>query len=188
MDDTHKNKLLDFYRRNKRMPVYREMLSLFGFSSKNAVHKLVAKFVELGIVEKDSSGKLIPKNIFGETQLLGTVTAGFPVDVQEERIDSMNLDDFLIEKKESTFLLEVDGDSMIDAHIADGDLVIAERTTKAKDGDIVIAEIDGEWTMKYLRQKAGRVWLEPANKKYKPIYPTSSFSIGAVVKGVVRKY
>lgn len=170
------------------MPVYREMLELFGFSSKNAVHKLVAKFIELGIVEKDSTGKLIPKNIFGETPLLGQVTAGFPVVAEEEKLESLNLDDFLIEKKDSTYLLEVDGDSMIDAHIADGDLVIAEKTNKAKDGDIVVAEVDGEWTMKYFKQKAGKIWLEPANKNYKPIHPVHSFNITAVIKGVVRKY
>lgn len=188
MTENYKQKLLQFYQRHKRMPVYREMLTLFDFSSKNAVHKLVQKFIELGIVEKDATGKLIPKNIFGETPLLGSVTAGFPAHAEEEKLDSLNLDDFLIENKESTFLLEVDGDSMIDAHIADGDMVIAEKTNKAKDGDIVIAEIDGEWTMKYLRQKAGRVWLEPANKKYKPLHPEHSLNIAAVVRGVVRKY
>jgi repressor LexA len=66
--------------------------------------------------------------------------------------------------------------------------VVAERTTVAKDGDIVIAEVDGEWTMKYFKQRLGRVWLEPANKKYKPIYPTEELKIAAVVKGVVRRY
>ncbi|MEK7185459.1 MAG: transcriptional repressor LexA [Patescibacteria group bacterium] len=188
MIEDYKNKLLGFYRKNKRMPVYSEMLPLFGFASKNAAHKLVSKFIELGVVEKDSSGKLIPKNIFGETPLLGTVTAGFPVAAEEQNLDSLNLDDFLIEKKDSTYLLEVDGDSMIDAHIADGDMVIAEKSNKAKDGDIVIAEVDGEWTMKYFRTKGNKVWLEPANKKYQPIHPEHSFSIAAVVKGVVRKF
>jgi repressor LexA len=72
--------------------------------------------------------------------------------------------------------------------IAPGDLVIAERTNIARDGDIVIAEVDGDWTMKYFRQKMSRVWLEPANKKFKPIYPTEELKIAAVVKGVIRRY
>lgn len=186
--DDQKNKLLGFYQKNKRMPVYREMLSLFGFKSKNAVAKLVDKLIEYNIVEKDSTGKLIPKSIFGETPVLGLVKAGFPASAEEVALDSMSIDEFLIEKREATYMLEVDGDSMIDAQIAPGDLVVAERTNKAKDGDIVIAEVDGEWTMKYYKEKAGRVWLEPANKKYKPIYPTESLRIAAVVKGVVRKY
>jgi repressor LexA len=100
----------------------------------------------------------------------------------------MNIDDFLIKRKDASYLLQVDGDSMIEAHIAPGDMVIAERTNVARDGDIVIAEVDGEWTMKYFKQKLGRVWLEPANKKYKPIYPTEELKIAAVVKGVIRRY
>jgi SOS-response transcriptional repressor LexA len=69
-------------------------------------------------------------------------------------------------------MLEVDGDSMIEAHIAKGDMVLVEKCNSANDGDIVIAEVDGEFTMKYLRKKNGRAWLEPANKNYQPIYPS----------------
>ncbi len=170
------------------MPVYREMMNLFGFKSKNAVYKLVQKLLDEGAIGKDSSGRLIPNKLLGELPMLGTVKAGFPAPAEEQMLDSMSLDEFLVQKKDATYLLEVDGDSMIEAHIAPGDLVIAERTTVARDGDIVIAEIDGEWTMKYFRQRLGRVWLDPANKKYKPIYPTEELRIAAVVKGVVRKY
>jgi repressor LexA len=63
-----------------------------------------------------------------------------------------------------------------------------ERTEKAKDGQIIIAEIDGELTMKYFRKEGSKVWLEPANKKFKPIYPTESLRIMAIVKAVIRKY
>ena len=85
-------------------------------------------------------------------------------------------------------MLEVDGDSMIDAHIEDGDMVLVEKRSDAKDGDIVIAEIDGEFTMKYLKDKNGKKWLEPANKNYRPLYPTTSLNIIAKVKAVIRKY
>ena len=93
-------------------------------------------------------------------------------------------------------MLEVDGDSMIDAHIEKGDMVLVERAHTAKDGQIVIAEVDGEFTMKYFRRStkltAGKVsekiWLEPANKNYKPIYPEHSLNINAVLKAVIRKY
>jgi repressor LexA len=77
---------------------------------------------------------------------------------------------------------------MIEAGICEGDLVIAERTQNAREGDIVIAEVDGGWTMKYLRKKNGKPYLEPANKNFKNIYPTEELRIAAVVKGVVRKY
>lgn len=188
MSEQYKQKILSFYSTHKRMPVYREIMNLLGFKSKNAVYKLVQKLIDEGAVEKDSSGKLVPKKLLGEVPLLGLVKAGFPAAAEEEMLDSMNIDEFLIKRKDATYLLQVDGDSMIDAHIAPGDLVVAERTNVARDGDIVIAEVDGEWTMKYFKQRLGRVWLEPANKKYKPIYPTEELKIAAVVRGVVRKY
>ncbi|MEK7136409.1 MAG: transcriptional repressor LexA [Patescibacteria group bacterium] len=188
MPNEHKQKLVSFYSRHKRMPTYTEMMKLFGYRSKNAVFKLVAKLEEAGIVAKDHLGRLIPSSSFGEIPVLGLVKAGFPSAVEEEQTDTMSLDDFLIQKKESTYILEVDGDSMIDAHIEPGDLVIAERTERAKDGQIVIAEVDGEFTMKYFRQTGNKIWLEPANKKYKPIYPENDLKITAVVKGVIRKY
>ena len=85
-------------------------------------------------------------------------------------------------------MLEVDGDSMIDAHIEEGDMVLVEKTNQAKDGDIVIAEVDGEVTMKYLKEKGGKRWLEPANKNYKPIYPEQSLNVVAKLKAVIRQY
>lgn len=75
------------------------------------------------------------------------------------------------------------GDSMIDAGIQEGDLVIAERGNNPKVGDIVIAEVNDGWTMKYFRKKGNAVYLEPANKNYKPIYPTQDLKVAAIVKG-----
>ena len=66
--------------------------------------------------------------------------------------------------------------------------MLVERKGEPKDGDIVIAEVDGGWTMKYYRKRAGKIYLEPANKKYKPIYPTESLNVAAIVKAVIRKY
>jgi SOS-response transcriptional repressor LexA len=66
-------------------------------------------------------------------------------------------------------------------------LVLVEKTDQADFGRIVIAEVDGEWTMKYLQKKNGKICLMPANKKFKPIYPDNELKIAAVVKGVIRK-
>ena len=184
----YQTKLESFYESNNRMPTYSEMLKLFGFKSKNAVFKVVEKMIEAGLVAKDHLGRLIPTNAFSEIPMLGLVTAGFPATVEEEMAEMVNLDDMLIEKKAFTYMLEVDGDSMIDAHIAKGDMVLVEKCNNAKDGDIVIAEVDGEFTMKYLKKSGNKIWLEPANKNYKPIYPEHSLNINAVVKAVIRKY
>ena len=188
MYNQYKEKLTSFYNREKRMPTYTEMMTLFGFKSKNAVARLVEKFIEAGIATKDHLGRLIPNESFNDIPLLGSVTAGFPADVDEERQDKVNLDDYLVTKKDNTYMLEVDGNSMIDAHIADGDMVLVEKTDKAKDGQIVIADVDGQFTMKYFRKVGEKVWLEPANKDFKPIYPEQYLSINAVVKAVIRKY
>jgi repressor LexA len=192
MRNLHQDKLESFYSQNKRMPTYSEMMKLFDFKSKNAVFRVVEKLLEAGLVAKDHLGRLIPTQSFTEdiisVPMLGFVTAGFPATVEEELLDRVNLDDLLIEKKAQTYLLEVDGDSMIDAHIEKGDMVLVEKTNQAKDGDIVIAEVDGEFTMKYFRKKEEKVWLEPANKNYKPIYPVHSLNINAVLKAVIRKY
>jgi repressor LexA len=78
---------------------------------------------------------------------------------------------------------------MIDAGIREGDLVVVERASTAKLGEIVVAEVDGEWTMKYLRRdKSGAYYLEPANENFDDIYPEGEMRIGGIVRGVVRKY
>ena len=170
------------------MPGYKEMLNLFGFKSKNAVYKLLNKLVDDGIIDKDSNGHLTPMKIFGEIPLLGLVEAGIPTIAEEDLSNTINLDDYLVKNKDSTYLLEVKGDSMIDEGIKEGDLVVVERRGEAKDGDIVIAEVDGGWTMKYFKKKGNLIYLKPANKNYSPIYPQYDLKVAAIVKGVVRKY
>jgi SOS regulatory protein LexA len=188
MYNEYKDKLVSFYQREHRMPTYSEMMHLFGFKSKNAVARLVDKFINAGIATKDHLGRLIPSESFDSIPLLGLVKAGFPADVAEEMKETVDLDNYLIEKKGSTYMLEVDGDSMIEAHITDGDMVLVEKVNNANDGDIVIANVDGEFTMKYLRKTIERIWLEPANKDFKPIYPKEYLTIHGIVKAVIRKY
>jgi len=185
---SYKDKIFGFYQDHRRMPSYAEIMKLVGFKSKNAVYKLVGKLLDEGAVLKDATGRLIPTNLFGEIPLLGLVEAGFPTAADEVNLDTMTLDSYLVERKEQTYLLKVKGDSMIDAGIQEGDLVLAERGREPRVGDIVIAEVDGGWTMKYYRKKGSQVYLEPANKAYKNIYPEQDLNIAAVVKGVVRKY
>ncbi len=186
--DEYKNKIFSFYERQKRMPSYAEIMSLLGFKSKNAVYKLVNKLIDAGVMNKDDSGRLTPTSLSQDVKLLGLVEAGIPTIAEEETLDTLNLDSYLIKNRMASYLLEVKGDSMIEEGIKEGDLVIVERRDDPKDGDIVIAEVDGGWTMKYFRKKGNSVFLEPANKKYKPIYPENDMKISAVVKGVIRKY
>ena len=185
---SHQDKIFEFYNQHKRMPSYAEIMTLVGFKSKNAVSKLVHKLIDAGLLAKDAQGKLLPVLGAGEVPMLGLVEAGIPSTADSQVLDTLSIEEYLIPKKEKTFILEVKGDSMIEAHIDEGDMVIAERSQTAKDGDIVIAEVDGGWTLKYFKTDGKKVWLRPANKNYKDIYPDYQMRIAAIVTGVIRKY
>lgn len=183
-----RQKIISFYKTHRRMPTYSELTVLLGYKSKGAAAYAVKKLIQDKVISKDKNGTLIPNTLYGEVPLLGSVQAGFPTAAEEELLDTMSLDEYLIKNKEATFILKVKGDSMIDAGIIEGDMVLVERGKTPKPGQIVIAQIDGEYTMKYFRKKGDRVYLEAANKKYKPLYPTDALSIEAVVQAVIRKY
>jgi len=177
-----------FYQDTGRMPSYAEIGDLTGLRSKNAVFKLIGKLEKLKVMERDKKGRLMPLAIAKPVKVLGTVEAGFPSPAEEELVDTLSLDDFLIQNREATFLLKVSGDSMSGAGILPGDMVIVDKGQTPKSGDIVIAQVDGEWTMKYLRKRGDSVTLIPANPKYQPIKPKNELKIAGVVTAVVRKY
>ena len=170
------------------MPTYSELTAVVGFRSKNAAYKLVTRLIDQGLVEKDAAGKLLPGPHFHAVPVLGTVTAGFPSPAEEELADTLTLDEFLITNKEATYILKVDGESMIGAGILPGDMLLVERGVEPRDGDIVVAQVDHEWTIKFFRKRGRAVFLEAANQDFKPIYPTEELKIAAVVRAVIRKY
>ncbi|PKM89207.1 repressor LexA [Candidatus Falkowbacteria bacterium HGW-Falkowbacteria-2] len=188
MMEKYKQQIQGFYRRYRRMPDYSEIMTLVGFKSKNAVFKLINRLQAENFLDKDKKGKLIPRNIYGELKVLGQVEAGFPSPAEEELADTMSLDDFLIKNREATYMLKVSGESMKDAGIMPGDMVLVDRSLAPSDGNIVIAEVDKQWTVKYFRKKGNDIYLEPANKKFPIIRATEELRIAAVVKAVIRKY
>jgi len=177
-----------FYYQKGRMPSFSEIGDIVGMSSKNAVYKLVNKLEQLKVLERDKKGRLIPRSIAAPVKMLGTVEAGFPSPAEEELVDTLSLDELLIHNPEATFLLKVSGDSMSEAGILPGDMVLVDKGETPKSGDIVIAEVDGEWTMKYLKKRGESVVLIPANPKYQPIRPKKELKIAGVVTAVLRKY
>ena len=186
-----------FFREKGRMPSYSEIALACGFKSKNSAFKLARKLEDMGLLARDAKGRLIPKAIKGENQLkagalrmLGTVEAGFPSPAEEELSDVLSLDEMLITNRQATFMLKVSGDSMCGAGILPGDMVLVEKGRQPANGDIVVAEVDGQWTMKEFKKEKGSkdVWLMPANPKFKPIKPKSELRIAGVVTAVIRKY
>ena len=172
----------------RRLPSYSEILSVTGLKSKNSVHKLVARLCETGYLAKDEAGKIIPGRKFVALPMLGTVEAGWPSPAEEELVDTMTLDEYLINRRDATYILRVQGESMIDAGIMPGDLLLVERGRDPKDGDIVVAEVDHAWTLKYFRKSKGQIYLAPANKQFRAILPKEELKISAVVVGAIRKY
>lgn len=177
-----------FYRDKGRMPSFSEIGELVGIRSKNAVSKLVKRLEGLGVLERDEKGRLIPKSLALTVKVLGKVEAGFPSPAEEELADTISLDQLLIQNPSATFLLKVSGDSMSDAGILPGDMVIVDKSRTPKSGDIVIAEVDGQWTMKYLKKRGDSAVLIPANSRYQPIKPKNELRIAGIVTAVVRKY
>lgn len=120
---------------------------------------------------------------------LGTIEAGFPSPAEEELLDTMTLDEWLIKRREATYMLEVKGLSMMNAGILPGDTALVERGRDPKHGDIVIACVDGKWTMKFYHILADKkIVLVPANPKFSPIYPEEELRIEAIVIAIIRKY
>lgn len=116
---------------------------------------------------------------------LGVIAAGKPR-LEEEQAETILVDELLVANPQTTYFLQVSGDSMSDAGIVDGDLVIVDAARTAQNNDIVVAEVDGEWTVKQLRKQGENVTLLPANAKYKPIQPQQELRLAGVVTAVVR--
>lgn len=178
--------LRSFYKKNKRLPSYSEMLTLFGLASKNAIHKIITKLEEQGYINK-IGGKLAPANLFFQVPLLGNVKAGFPTGAEED-LNFMSLDEYLVDKPGSSFMLRVAGDSLEGIGIYKEDIVILEKAKEANRGEIVLALIDGEWTLKIIERINGKTVLRSANPKYPDFYPHLSLEIFGIVRSVIRKY
>ncbi len=191
MIDTIKEKLSRiraFYKQNKIMPTYDELCLIFGFKSKNAAFKLVNKLVDDGFVEKMDKGRLKPgPNLLG-LPMFNSVQAGLPTAEEETLIDHVDLNDYLIPRPDKTVLINVRGDSMIDAGIHEGDQVIVEVGSRVNVGDITVAIVDGDYTVKYFdKTKDGKIILQPGNPNYQPVIPQNELKIFGKVIGVVRK-
>jgi len=185
MDSQRLKKLKQFYKKYRRLPSYSEMLSLFGLLSKNAIFKIIKNWIKDGFITKENH-KLSPTGKFFELPMLGHVAAGFPT-TTEEAIDFVSLDEYLVEKPTASFLLKVSGDSLKDIGILPGDIVVIERASQANQGDIVLALLDNEWTLKIFAKKDGQAVLNSANPKYRPFFPKFDLQITGIVRSVVRK-
>jgi len=183
----YKDKVLAFYRKERRMPSITEIMRLFSFASRNSAQYAADQLVAEGVVLRDHSGKLIPAAGMHELRLLGHIRAGFAAPAEEELADTIGVGEYLIGRKEASYLLQVEGDSMKDAGILEGDMVVFERGVEGRVGDIVVALTEDGYTLKFLRKKGNIFFLEAANDQYPDIHPREGQVIG-VVTSTFRKY
>ncbi|MBK5254917.1 MAG: transcriptional repressor LexA [Vicinamibacteria bacterium] len=200
MNPTPRQKqILDFVTRSIERrgfaPSIQEICDHFNLASTATVHKHLKNLAARGLLNRESHRSRaleIPSPSAGEAveiPLLGRVAAGVPIEAIANP-DSISIPANWLGRGE-TFALRVRGDSMVDAHIEDGDVVVVDRKDVARDGDTVIALVDdAEATLKIFRsQSDGRVRLEPRNEALQPmVFDASRVRIQGTVVGVLRRY
>lgn len=177
-------------------PSVSEMAVFLKVKSKNAVAKLLAALEKSGHVKTsgkargisvlDSLGESLEKGLIS-VPLLGNIQAGSPHLAEEQIEEWINLPQTLIRGRRDVFLLRVRGDSMVNAGIYEGDLVIVRPTKEVKNNDIVVALLHDEATVKRFIQIKNRAYLKAENPKFKDIYPKEEWMVQGKVVGVIRQ-
>jgi len=190
--------VLDFIQREQRekgvTPSTREIQSHFGFASQTSVMQYIAALERKGFLERHprkARALITPamKVRITDIPIYGQIPAGMSA-LTEQTIEghvSLDARSANISRNHSTFALCVRGDSMIGAHIVDGDIVILEESKEVHNGDIVAALIDGETTLKHYVVEHGRPYLKAENPRYPNLIPARELKIQGVMVSLIRK-
>ena len=180
-------------------PTHREICDHFGFSSYGTVYKHLSLLEKKGLIRRDwnqkrgvelvenEAPKAAEREGVRELPLFGYIAAGRPIDVDVSD-ETITVPEHLTSRGEN-YVLKVRGDSMIEDGIFDGDLVIISRRERADNGEMVVANVNGEVTLKRLYKEGERVRLQPANSMMSPIFaPAQDVSVQGVVVGLMRRF
>jgi repressor LexA len=211
--------ILDFLQKFQKergvAPTHREICDHFGFSSYGTVYKHLSLLEKKGLIRRDwnqkrgvevvdqekstgetrgassssasSSSSSSSSSAVRELPLFGTIAAGRPLDVDVSD-ETITVPEHLTTRGEN-YVLKVRGDSMVEDGIMDGDLVIISRRERAENGEMVVANVNGEVTLKRLYREGERVRLQPANSMMSPIYAAArDVSVQGVVVGLMRRF
>lgn len=174
-------------------PTLREIGEAFGMSSTNAVRDVLAALERKGYINRSefkSRGIELAEEVRADVRVLpviGRVAAGSPI-LAVENIDSHIAVDASLLPRGDLFSLQVQGDSMYNAGIHDGDFVFVKSQKTAQPGDMVVAIIEDEATVKWYRPRRGQVYLEPDNPRYKPILVSREAQLAGKVIGMMRRF
>ena len=185
---------------SKMPPTVREIGDRFNISSTNGVRSILAALIKKGYIKRsprlsrgieilDESSISTESTNSIEIPIVGRVAAGQPILAVQNIEGTVTVDRDFLASRTDVFALRVKGDSMINAGILDGDLIFAKQQQSAERGEIVVAQVDNEATIKYFQPQHDWIELHPANPKYRPIIvkPECPFSIAGRVIGVMRK-
>ena len=197
LTDRQKN-ILDFIQREQRekgiTPSTREIQGHFGFASQTSVMQYIAALERKGFLDRHARKARalitpVQKVRITDVPIYGQIPAGMST-LTEQTIEghvSLDTRSANVSKNRGTFALRVHGDSMIGAHIVDGDIVILEDSKEVHNGDIVAALIDGETTLKRYVMERGRPYLKAENPRYPNLIPARELKIQGVMVSLVRK-
>ena len=188
-DGEYLAKLQDYYADWKSIPSYAKLCEVFGIASKSWVKAILTRLNTAGFIERTPDGVWVPtRQFFARPLAESSVQAGMPVAVTQTQGEYFVIDEMLIDTPSETTLIPVKGDSMIEAGIHDGDVAVVEKRNLANVGDIVVAIVDDEFTLKTLDRERGKYILRPANPAYPIIRPQGTLEIFGVLTGLIRKY
>lgn len=187
-DGQYLETLQDYYARHRVLPSYSAIGTLVGLNSKASVAGMVLRLKSEGFLQSTPDRRLKPGKRFFERPLAESVRAGLPSPASDMSPEGLSIDEHLVAHPSKTVFIAVKGDSMIDAGIHSGDVVVVEKRSSANVGDIVVAIVDNEFTLKRFDRERGRIILRPENKSYAVIRPKDGLEIFGVVVGLFRKY
>ncbi|MBD3413444.1 MAG: repressor LexA [Candidatus Aminicenantes bacterium] len=183
----------DFIRKNGYSPTIRQLAGILGIPSPSAVFKHLSSIEKKGYLRKEKGEiklaglpSVVPRV---QVPLAGLVPAGDPKEAFDTSDEAVDVPEWMLGRKQgNVFCVQIEGKSMVDAYIDDGDRVLLERTNTASSGEMVVAVLDdGSITLKRLKLENGNVFLIPENPEFKPMQVSELKILGRVI-GVLRKY
>ncbi|KPJ83055.1 MAG: hypothetical protein AMS19_05670 [Gemmatimonas sp. SG8_23] len=178
-------------------PSFEEIAEAFGYSSLATVHEHLSNLERKGYIRKSYNESRSIELVGHETALpavelplLGAVAAGLPIEAVEDT-ETLAVPPDMVSRRRDNYVLRVEGNSMIEEQIRDGDYIVVQAQDSAEDGQMVVALVEGEsaTVKKLYRESGGRIRLQPANPTMDPIFVHSNdLRIQGVVVGVIRKY
>ena len=195
------NYLKDKIKKTNVSPSFEEMKIAMGLKSKSGIQRLINGLIERGFIEKKDNKKrainIVNNSVSKKNNdlvinlpLLGSIAAGNPVEAIENSDENIQIPLHLISANKKNYVLKVEGDSMVNKGIVDGDKAIIEYCNDAENGDIVVALInDNEVTLKKLKKDKDKIYLIPANDNYKiQSFNLNEIKIQGKLKGIIRSY